>query len=409
MFARFSPSRKASDRFAIAALALALSRLALRRRALPLWSALTLASLCSLAHGDAASGTYTGSVGARGNYYWEKSTRVVSPSGVVSMATPIGVRVDGSYLLDAITSASAASGVQSDIAFTEKRNEGQAGLGYEVDLGKQQLDVSARGRFSREPDYLSRGVGFSSALSLDQRNTILHVNGYFVHDDVYRRDRMATAARPNRLVASEAVPVGDLRALSLGFAWDQVINPTSTFTLGYDLARLDGFQANAYRIVAFADGGGGREHHPDSRTRHAGYIWFAHFVPQARLTLRAGYRLYYDSWEILAHAPDVRLHQELGPYVEVRLRYRYYTQHSSFFYRPRGNLRADEYITADPKMSAFHDQTFGLKLRLALDFLSFTALDALHTAALDWGIEYVLNTNRYGNGIIAQGGMSWSF
>ncbi len=368
-----------------------------------------MVSVCSLARGDAASGTYTGSASLRGNYYFEKSTRVVSPSAAMSLVTPIGLRVEGSYLLDAITSASAASGVQSDIAFTERRNEIQAGTGYEIDFGKQQLDLSARGRFSKEPDYLSRGAGFSSAFSLDQRNTILHMNGYFVHDNVFRRDRMSPPEHPNKLVASEAVPVGVLRALSLGFAWDQVLNQTSTFTIGYDLAQLNGFQANAYRIVAFADGGGGREHHPDSRTRHAGYLWLAHFFPQARLTLRAGYRLYYDSWDILAHAPDVRIHQEIGPHVELRLRYRYYTQGHSFFYRKGGNLRMDEYITADPKMSAFHDQTLGLKLRVALDFLAFTALDPLNTAVLDWGVEYIFNTNRYGNGVVAQGGLSWSF
>jgi hypothetical protein len=60
-------------------------------------------------------------------------------------------------------------------------------------------------------------------------------------------------------------------------------------------------------------------------------------------------------------------------------------------------------------MSAFHDQTVGVKLRLALDFLSFTALDLFHTAALDFGVEYIFNTNRYGNGFVGQGGLGWSF
>lgn len=373
-----------------------------RARVVALIGPLVLLFVCTLARGDAASGTYTGSVAARGNYYWERSTRVVAPSIAGSVATPVGVRVEASYLLDAITSASQATGVgDKDAAFTEKRNEVQAGVGYELDLGDTQLDLAVRGRFSKEPDYLSRGVGFGSALSLDQRNTVLHLTGYFIEDDVYRKVRMPGVSRTK---------AGDLRALSLGLGWDQVLSRATTFTLGYDLALLDGFLANPYRMVAFADGGGGAlERHPDSRVRHAGYLWAAHFIESSRTALRVGYRLYYDSWEILAHAPEVRVHQEIGPHVELRLRYRYYTQTDSFFYRAGGNLQRDRYITRDPKMSEFHDQTLGLKVRLSLDFLGFTAFDVLRTAVLDWNVEYVFNTNLYGNGVIAQGGVGWTF
>ena len=61
-------------------------------------------------------------------------------------------------------------------------------------------------------------------------------------------------------------------------------------------------------------------------------------------------------------------------------------------------------------MTAFHDQTAGLRLRVALDFLSFTALDFLRTAVLDWSVDYMFeNTNRYGKGVIAQGGIGWAF
>lgn len=373
--------------------------------------ALLVSALCaSLAGADATSGTYTGTLNARGNYWWEKSTRVIAPEVNASIASPAGVWVDGSYLLDAITSASTATGVTADKAFTEKRNEGQAGLGYEIDFGNVQLDLSARGRLSIEPDYHSRGGGFNSALSLGQRNTVLKLNGFFTHDDVFRVERSLPAANPDKLIAAKAVPVGDLSIAYVGVAWEQILNRTSTLTLGYDLSLMNGFQANAYRTVAFKDGGGGApEKHPDQRTRSAPYLWIAKFFEPTRSALRVGYRFYRDDWDIQAHAVDVRVHQEIGDNLELRLRYRYYTQQSAFFYRKGGNLRADEYITADPKMSAFHDQTFGLKMRLALGFLSFTKFDPLRTAVLDWSVEYVLNTNRYGNGVMAQGGLGWSF
>lgn len=363
------------------------------------------------AHADAASGTYTGSLSLRGNYYWERSTRVVAPEVAATVDSPQGIRVEGAYLLDAITSASQATGVQTDNAFTERRNEFRLGLGYELDFGRQQLDVSANARYSKEPDYLSRGVGFAAALSLNERNSVFTLAGYFITDDIYRLERAAPADDPTRLIARKPVKVegGDLDALSLGIAWDQVLNRTSTLTLGYDLALLNGFQANAYRMVSYADGGGAPEKHPRERTRHAGYVWYSQFFPKTRSAIRGGYRLYRDDWKILAHALDGRFHQEFGPYVETRLRYRYYRQSSSYFYRPGGNLRSDIYITDDPKMTNFHTQTFGLRLRFSLDFLAFTALDFLSTALLDWSVEYIYNTNRYGNGVVAQGGLGWTF
>jgi hypothetical protein len=335
---------------------------------------------------------------------------VLAPEIAANISSPRGVRVDASYLLDAITSASQATGVQTDNSFTERRNEVQAGLGYEIDFGSQQLDLSARARFSKEPDYLSRGVGFAAALSLDERNTVLHLTGYFIHDDVYRLERFAPAEDPTNLMSRKPVPVGDLNTLSLGFAWDQVLNRSTTLTLGYDAAFLNGYQANAYRMVQFADGGGAPEKHPDHRVRHAGYFWLAHFIKASRTTLRVGSRLYLDTWDLLAQATDIRVHQEVGSYLELRLRYRYYTQSSSEFFRATGNLNSDPYYTADPKMSDFRDQTLGLRVRLALEFLAFTALDVLSTAVFDWSVDYVFeNTNRYGPGVLAQGGLGWAF
>jgi hypothetical protein len=373
-----------------------------------LWLGVVLGSALP-ARGDEASGGYSGSVAARGNYYFERSTRVVAPAVSAGLTTPVGLRVDSTYLVDAITSASQATGVQSDVGFTEIRHDFSAGGGYEIDMGDKQLDLELRGRMSKEPDYRSRGVGFAAAFSADERNTVLRLNGYYLHDDVYKIDRMAPAENPDELMATRAVPVGDLDALSVGLAWDQTLSPTWIATFGYDGALLEGFQANAYRVAAFSDGGGSPEHHPNTRSRNAYYVWLAHYFLKTRSALRVGYRFYNDDWKILAHTPEVRVHQEMGKFVEVRLRYRYYTQDKAYFYRKGGNLRRDRYISADPKMSAFHNQTVGLKLRVSLEFLSFTALDALHGAVLDFGMEYVFNTNRFGDGVIGQGGFTWPF
>lgn len=380
-------------------------------RSTRLWLSALLLSLLSVTplYADEASGTYTGSVALRGNYYWERSTRVLAPATVMSLETPSGTRVEAGYLIDAITSASQATGVVVDKAFTETRHDATAGVGYEFDFGKSQLDVSVRGRFSREPDYLSLGGGFAAALSLNQRMTVLSLNGYFVHDDVGSVVRSAPKTGDSTLVTSKREHRGNLDVGSLGLSWDQVLNATTTLTLGADVAMLQGFQANPYRMVAYQALGSAPENHPERRIRQAYYVWLSHYLKKTRTALRAGYRIYRDSWQLLAHVPEVRLYQELGAHTEVRLRYRYYTQNAAFFQREAGYTEQHTYLTADPKMTAFHDQTLGVRLRLSLEFLAFTPLDFFHTATLDFGVEYIFNTNRYGNGLVGQGGLSWAF
>lgn len=369
------------------------------------WPAALLLLLVSGVSADAVTGTFTGSVALRGNYYYERSTRVVAPALSAALESPRGVRMDATYLVDAITSASQATGVVVDKPFREIRHDIQGGVGHEFDLGKTQLDVTLRGRFSKEPDYRSRGFGFASALSLDHRNSVLRLNGYFVDDKVYAVVRDVPDQSSDHLVAQPPDYKGKLDTLSLGLAWDQTLTAHTWLTLGYDLAVMQGFTANPYRKVEASP-----ETHPDLRLRHAPYGWVAYYVSPSRTSLRVGYRLYRDDWEITAHAPELRAYQELGAYLQLRLRYRYYTQSHSFFWQPPGHVYTDEvYRTADPKMAAFHDHTMGGQLRLALGFLSGTALHALRTAVLDGSLEYMISTSRYGNAWISQGGLLWPF
>jgi hypothetical protein len=170
-------------------------------------------------------------------------------------------------------------------------------------------------------------------------------------------------------------------------------------------------------VSADSNTGGGvvPEQHPRERKRHAVYGWLQHYIPYTHSSIRAGYRLYKDDWDILAHAAEARVYQELGSHVEVRLRYRYYSQRGAYFWHKAGNTRADYGadmkgpVTADPKMSAFLDHTFGFKLRVALGFLRNTWLNALRDAVFDGTLEYMINTNRYGNAWISQAGFIWPF
>ena len=368
------------------------------------------------ARADESTGTWTGAVETRGNYYWERSTRVYAPAVHGELASPDGVRLSVDYLVDAITSASVAAGVNADVRFTEIRHDVGAGVGYEFSLGDDAKFLSTlRLRWSEEPDYTSRAVSLSNQLALDDRSTLLTLNASFLFDDVRQRvmggPRMGVYDVGDRagLLQDDAWDV-DFNVASLTLGLTQTISPTVLLDVGYDFAQLDGYQNNVYRQVPVA-GTPRPENHPLARTRHALYARLAWYVPASRTSLHALLRGYLDSWDIAAITPEARLYQEISSLAQLRLRYRFYAQSRAYFYRADSTDYGsdDVFVSADPKMSAFRSHLAGAQLSLGLDFLEGSGLDFARGGSVDFGIDYLWQTSRFGNGVIAQMGLRVPF
>jgi hypothetical protein len=361
-----------------------------------------LAVLCAapVALADEASGDWSGQVDARGNYYWERSTRVVAPQFSAAIEAPNGVRVRGSYLLDAITSASVASGALVDRRFTEVRHDLSLGGGYEFDLGDAALELGVDGRFSLEPDYVSRAGTLSGTLWLNERATGLQFSGTHLVDDVKTVTRGPSGP-------SGASNEGTLTSTVLGAAWIQALSPVASLTVGYELGLLSGFLQNPYRSVSLG-AAPLPEKHPGDRARHTGYARLEYFVPATGTALHGLFRLYGDSWDIYAITPEARIYQRISDDFMIRLRYRFYTQTKAFFQKDDYSA-ASAYYTADPKMTRFNNQLLGAQIYVPLTFLEHTALDFAWRASLDFSFEFLWSTNAFGDGTIAQCGLSLPF
>jgi hypothetical protein len=368
--------------------------------------ALALFPLLALpARADEVSGTWTGQAEARTNYYWEESTRVWAPEVSVDLEAPNGLEVGGHYLVDSITSASQAAGTQVDVAFTEIRHDWGFTAGYEFDLGKERLHVGAAARFSKEPDYRSIGHGLNAALSLNDQMTTLRASVFYVHDDIEQRFRGPASGS-----LSDRGQIGELNALATTLVWDQVLSPVVTVQLAYDFVYNSGFLANPYRQVS-VQGVSRQETHPDTRLRHAATGRLAYYHRPSRTAFHVSYRTYLDSWEVAALNPELRIYQEVGDYVMLRGRYRYYNQTRAFFYEadPANYASSDPYFSADPKMSDFHGHTAGIQMRLALGFLRGTRLGWLSKGSVDLVFDRIWRTNRFGNGILGTGAVTLPF
>lgn len=381
------------------------------RRAGPVWRRAVAALGCGLlalaasdpAVADEASGTWTGDVELRGNYYWERSTRVVSPELNLNLESPGGARVGAHYLLDSITSASIAAGVLVDVRFTELRNQGGLSAGYELDLGDAQLDLSVDTSVSHEPDYLSMGAGVNAALSLAERATVLRLGVFVLRDDVGKKLRGENRTDPTGRDLSDRGSQGLLHAVALHAGWDQVLARDLSLALGYDLGVNAGFQANPYRMVS-VEGTPVPEVHPDFRLRHTLHGRLAYHIDASGTSLHALLRGYADSWDIAAITPEARVYQEIGEHALVRLRYRYYTQTDAEFYSAQ-YMAGAPYPTADPKMAAFESHLFGVQLVFDLGFLRGSGLEFAEEGKIDVSFEQVLSTSRFGDGVIGQAGL----
>ncbi len=372
---------------------------------------LCLMALASVARADEVTETWTGDVELRGNYYWERSTRVLAPSVDMNLYAPNGVTLHGDYLVDAITSASLGAGALVDNQFTEIRHEFALAAQQEFDLGEAQLVFGGMGRFSNEPDYRSLSGGLRTELYLFDRATTLRFFLGALHDEIGQVYRGGSRIRPGGDgMTSDNAFSEEMNALTMRFGWTQVLTPVLEVQTNLDFAVVRGYQANPYRTV-MTNGTPSPEHYPDQRLRYTLSGSLAYYIIGSGTTIRLRYRAYMDNWKVASLTPEVWIHQELGPFLLGRLRYRYYTQTPAFFAEddPTNYPRPDGYLTADPKMLAFHSSQLGLQLILITGFLEGTALDWMREAQLDITFDYVWSTSGYGNAVMSQLGLRVPF
>jgi hypothetical protein len=321
----------------------------------------------------------------RGNYWRDRNTRVIAPEAEFNKELPSGTIVGGGYLLDAITSASAASGVSSDQPFTELRNQIGVHLGQRIRFPSRVIDdltITGSYRYSTESDYWAHVGGGSLAASFFQHNTLLSLSYVYSHADVARR-----------VPPSGFVLVGHLNSQFVIATLSQVLTPYLTGELSYEFTKNgdagdpQSFQANPYRAVKVS-GTPQLEVEPYQRDRQAATVGLRLAVPARMGILRylifnARYRFYHDDWGVTAHSPELRTYAELGP-VELRLTGRWYTQSAATFFRggpdgaavydafvPCGDVKNHMCATGDSKLSAFQSMFLELRLTFPLRFLDF--------------------------------------
>jgi len=349
----------------------------------------TLFFLCALAFASSKTAYADGSVTMRGAYYKERSTRVVQPMLDADLEVGENGQLQGHTLVDAITSASAASGA-AGAAFTETRT--QFGANYTHDLGTMRLGGGFR--HSGEPDYTSDFFTLSLESDFAQRNTTVGINLARGMDSI---DNSGSQGGISAIIS------GELDTTLVSTSLSQILSPNSIASVSYDLSYLEGFQQNIYRTVV-AGGMVQPERVPETRLRHALAGTLRYYVDASDTALIANYRFYFDDWGILANTPEVRAIQEFfSGKLETHISYRYHRQRAADFYKKvynSGDVSVEPYLTDDDKLGRVRTHTMGLKVAATLDLLGIEGGWAdVRVEAL---AQYLKQDTRYGDAVISQ-------
>jgi Protein of unknown function (DUF3570) len=265
----------------------------------------------------------------RGAYYREASTRVIQPVVEISKDLPQGFDITAHYLVDTITSASAAAGTSVDSVFTELRSEVGLGVGKTWDRTRATLSY----KYSAESDYWSHAWWASLSRTFWGNTATVGAFGGLSLDSVGFRTRTPTC----RAADGFSCP---LNSVFGGLGYTQVLSPVAVAQVNLDAADLWGFLANPYRTVT-----SGSEVFPSRRLRTAVSVRGAYYFPEIETGLQVQYRYYRDfypdalpagvnadPWGLSAHTIEGRIYHRLSRDLEVRFLFREYFQQPPAFW-----------------------------------------------------------------------------
>lgn len=364
----------------------------------------------------------------RGNYYRERSTRVVQPMAQVTVDAPDErLTLGATYLLDAVSSASIASGTQAatggDNVFHELRHEATGTVGSR--LGEWNLGGFFR--YSTETDYISRAGGLSLARDLLQRNINVGLSYSFSGDRWYRIQNNTGDRRPwcggdvsidECRTGSRGANSNFLQVHNVAAGYTHTLHRTVLALFNVSYSHLRGPLDNPYREGFL---GGIEETHPHVRDRVVMTPSVRWMIPKWRTTFEPFYSFYVDSWGQRAHTPEIRVHFRPVRHVRLRARYSYYTQTAAFFYRADGQYvdgdgkctRAASFncATADVKAMPWDAHTPGIQLTWDFDGVAARrrALRWLEGGFIELTYNHLFQDNRFGNARIGSIAVSFTY
>lgn len=257
--------------------------------------------------------------------------------------------------------------------------------------------------YSRESDYISRGLTLNTVTDFNQKNTELLL-GDNTTDDTIMEPKLGWLK--NRKKNGNEFLVGV----------KQLIDPNTTFQANVTVGRSRGYEADPYKIVSTTMlnlDPGTYYTVPENRPRHKNsvslFLGLNHAVEKLHGAADLSYRYYNDSFGISSHTVTAAWIQDLGDHWTLQPFIRYYVQSAADFYYY--NLDQSHVVTtydtstfetgtgnapfysSDSRLS--HMQSFDPGLKVTWKYNAHVSIDVTFDRYVSRGLDSVTPQDAY--------------
>jgi uncharacterized protein DUF3570 len=252
--------------------------------------------------------------------------------------------------VDATASASSVGGTIPMADYTDTREA--VGLSFSRRFGSQIPSVSLS--YSKEGDYLSRGVSLVDSWEMLGKRSTLHFGFGRTWDDIFPANMTQTFTKSSQ-------------SYSLG--WTQVLGPQDLLDVSFGLDKLSGYLTDPYKVVTVG-GVDMPEVRPEARSRKTAVIKYGHYF-HSRTGFKPSFRYYWDDWSIKAYTLGLEVDQRVGKRLILSPELRFYRQGAASFFAYEF-AAPQPTMSADYRLSSFWSWKVGLGLTVPLsDRVSF--------------------------------------
>ncbi len=275
--------------------------------------------------------------------------------------------------VDVVTSASGRSGGRNSApTFDEVRHEFNIGVAQLLGSGI----LTADGLYSTESDYTSSTLIGNFTQYFAENNTSLQLGIVRSWDKVFPKTKNWKK---------------DKNVTTLNLNFSQNISKSLILQLLSSYTNNNGLLSDNYQLVPISINGTDSLFdpiHPDLRIRRAAALSLKYRLTD-QSSLQAGYRYYWDSWDITSNTYSANYERYLSKHIILDVGWRGNFQTQAFFFKQK-YLIPEQYMTTDIKLDAAYSNEVQLDLILSggdrQSFLPFMK---------DERVQYIFNLNFY--------------
>jgi hypothetical protein len=300
----------------------------------------------------------------RYEYYAEDNNRMTIETHSVYFEQKLAdaVAVKGEVVYDSISGATplGTHDLKGNIILAHVKDTRYAGnLSLDTKLGNNTLTPGFA--YSQEHDYISYGLSLNDAIEFNDKNTTLQLGASHNFDSVRHADKVTWSDKE----ATEGI---------IGIT--QLLTPKTILAVDATFGNESGYLSDPYRLAqyhptVFPTGFyiGVPERRPSNRSKEVLFTSLTQYFETVDASLEGSYRLYNDSYGVLAHTVGLTWHQWLGKHLMVEPFFRVYEQSAASFYSttfsgplPTNPNQPAGFHSSDYRLSHFYSLDSGLQI-----------------------------------------------